>query len=136
MCGTNCEYKVLTTTDVIYIHEKIISRYGGGSGLRDRHLLESALGRIETGYYDSVFSVGAALFEGIYLNHAFVDGNKRTAFCVLHVFLQLNNYTLTMPIDELYYYLDEKWPTCHNDLQSMVVFLLGRHTLPCKKDTL
>lgn len=133
MCSK--EYELLTVSDVIKIHDKIILRYGGCTGLRSKHLLESAVGRIDTGYYDTIFEMAAALFEGIYLNHPFLDGNKRTAFCTLYVFLRLNGLSLVMPVDELYIYLDEKWINDHSDLQSMVVFILKRHTLPCKKDT-
>lgn len=94
--------KLLTVNDVLYIHDRVILRYGGAEGLRDSNLLSSAVGRVDTGYYCSVLETGAALFESIFFNHPFVDGNKRTAFCSFHVFLQLNGYNVRIHPDRLY----------------------------------
>lgn len=59
--------------------------------MRDRGLLESVLFRPQTGYYDDLPAMAAALFESLLLNHAFVDGNKRVAFFAADVFLRLND---------------------------------------------
>lgn len=93
---------MLTINDIIYIHDRVILSYGGATGLRDSTLLQSAVGRIDTGYYNHILETGAALFESIFFNHPFVDGNKRTAFCSFHVFLQLNGHDLRIHPDRLY----------------------------------
>lgn len=74
------------------IHERIIERFGGTTGIRDKGLLESALYRPQTGYYADIAELAAALFESLLLNHPFVDGNKRVAFFVTDVFLRLNGW--------------------------------------------
>ena len=77
------------------IHEKLIGRFGGESGVRDVGLLESALYRPQTGYYRDLTEQAAALFESLLMNHPFVDGNKRVAFFGTDVFLRLNSWKLT-----------------------------------------
>lgn len=84
--------------DVLAIHEAQLSEHGGAEGIRDRGTLESALARAQNlaayGEPDAA-ALAAAYGFGIAKNHAFVDGNKRTAFVVLEFFLELNGYTLT-----------------------------------------
>ena len=82
----------LTVDEVITIHEAIIKNFGGQDGLIDPGLLESALYRPQTGYYNDLFEMAAALFESLLINHPFVDGNKRVAFFATDVFLRLNGY--------------------------------------------
>jgi death-on-curing protein len=86
----------LSVDETLAIHEKLIARFGGGEGVRDHGLLESALFRPQTGYYDDLVSMAAALFESLLLNHAFVDGNKRVAFFSTDVFLRLNGWKLSV----------------------------------------
>lgn len=74
-----------------------IAEHGGGAGVRDEGLLESALSRpVNLAAYGdaSVFKLAAAHALGIAKNHPFVDGNKRTAFIAAAVFLELNGRTL------------------------------------------
>jgi len=75
---------------------RLIARFGGTSGVRDQGLLESALFRPQTGYYEDLSSMAAALFESLLLNHAFVDGNKRVAFFATDVFLRLNGWKISV----------------------------------------
>ncbi len=80
------------------IHLRQIQRHGGGHGLRDEGLLESALARPQNqATYGSptVFDLAASYAFGIARNHPFVDGNKRTAFVVSVVFLRLNGHEPT-----------------------------------------
>ena len=70
---------------------------GGAHGLRDAALLESALARPKNqhGYGEKdTFQLAASYAEGISRNHAFVDGNKRTAFYVAADFLEQHGYQL------------------------------------------
>ncbi|HRP36057.1 MAG TPA: type II toxin-antitoxin system death-on-curing family toxin [Gammaproteobacteria bacterium] len=89
----------LDARDVIFLHERLIGLYGGPGGLRDRGLLESALGRAQQlRAYDEradIIDLAAASTAGIVLNHPFVDGNKRTGFLVGVLFLELNGFRFT-----------------------------------------
>ncbi|HEY3825627.1 MAG TPA: type II toxin-antitoxin system death-on-curing family toxin [Bryobacteraceae bacterium] len=80
----------LTVVEVLAIHADLIERYGGSHGVRDQGLLEAALYRPQTGYYADLIEEAAALWESLSQNHAFIDGNKRTAFAVMYTFLAIN----------------------------------------------
>ena len=83
-------YDYIRIEDVLAIHSDWIKRYGGSQGLRDPGLLEAALFRPQTGYYQSLIHEAAALWESLSQNRPFVDGNKRTAFASTYVFLLIN----------------------------------------------
>jgi len=85
----------VTTADALFFHMQLIERYGGAPGIRDVGALESALHRPQTGYYDTLIHEAAALLESLVQNHPFIDGNKRTAFAVVDVFLRINGRTIT-----------------------------------------
>ena len=75
------------------IHEEQLVQHGGGSGVRDISLLESALAKPEQlAHYGTpdVFDLAAAYAFGISRNHPFIDGNKRAALGACIVFLRLN----------------------------------------------
>ena len=78
------------------IHDRLLSVHGGGPGLRDRGLLQSALARPRQhhAYADSTDIVAMAPFytAGIVRNHPFVDGNKRTGFVVGVLFLEFHGF--------------------------------------------
>lgn len=78
--------------EAVEIHSVLIERFGGPTGIRDLGLLESALYRPQTGYYDNLDEMAAAMFESLIKNHPFVDGNKRVAFFATDVFLRMNGY--------------------------------------------
>lgn len=88
------EVHYLSVDEVLAIHERLIERFGGSTGVRDPGLLVSALYRPQTGYYADLAEMGAALFESLLMNHPFVDGNKRVAFFATDVFLRLNGWRL------------------------------------------
>jgi len=75
------------------------------SVIRDKGLLESALFRPQTGYYDDIAELAAALFESLILNHAFVDGNKRVAFFVTDTFLRLNGWKLSVETESAHTFI-------------------------------
>ena len=81
--------------DVLAIHEDQIRHFGGATGLRDAGQLEAALFRPQSGYYADIVAEAAALWESLSQNHAFVDGNKRTAFAATFTFLAINGLDLT-----------------------------------------
>ena len=78
---------------VLAIHDEQLAEHGGSAGLRDAGLLDSALARPpnRAGYAEPDIAELAAIYAlGIAQNHPFIDGNKRTAFVVLELFLRLN----------------------------------------------
>ncbi len=83
---------------VLAIHEAQLAEHGGIAGIRDEGLLSSALARPHNrdayGERPDVASLAAAHPFGIARNRAFLDGNKRTAFVVMELFLNLNGWTL------------------------------------------
>lgn len=83
---------------LILLHAESLAEFGGGEGLRDEGLLESALARARNLFaYEGVTdlaALAAAYSAGIARNHPFVDGNKRAALLVIELFLQRNGYSL------------------------------------------
>jgi death on curing protein len=78
---------------VLAIHDEQLAEHGGALGIRDEGLLESALARPlnRAGDGEPNMAELAALYAiAIARNHPFVDGNRRTAFAALCVFLALN----------------------------------------------
>ena len=88
-----------TLEEALYLHDRLIERFGGRAGVRDLGLLESALARPRSGYYESLSLQAAALMQSLSQNHAFVDGNKRIAFALTAIFLKLNGYRLVVGAD-------------------------------------
>ena len=91
------------TRAVHIVHDRQIARHGGASGLRDEGLLQNALQRpVNKWQYENAdtFEWAAAFAFGIAKAHAFVDGNKRTAFVTSVTFLRLNGWHfITEPAD-------------------------------------
>ena len=86
----------LTIAEVLAIHKQQIEEYGGIDGIRAGGLLESAVFRPQTGYYNNVVEEAAALMESLVNNHPFLDGNKRVAFAAAHTFLLVNGFDLAV----------------------------------------
>ena len=89
------------------IHDRQLAEHGGGSGVRDEGLLESALARPQQRhtYGDpppDLADLAASLAYGLARNHPFVDGNKRTAAVACEVFIMLNSAELNADDHELY----------------------------------
>ncbi|MHB1311872.1 MAG: type II toxin-antitoxin system death-on-curing family toxin [Gemmatimonadaceae bacterium] len=93
------EPRWLSVTTVEALHETLVQRVGGGSGIRDRGLLESALARAPQRFHHVANtdhpSPAATLAFGLARRHPFVDGNKRTAWIVAATFLEINGYHVT-----------------------------------------
>ena len=78
---------------ILAYHDILLSRHGGGTGIRDEGMLDSALGRPLNLYnYEkaSVYELAASYGYGLLKNHPFVDGNKRIGFTAAVLFLELN----------------------------------------------
>ena len=85
--------------DALALHDRLLALDGGAAGVRNLGLLQSALARPQQLYAygedpDTV-DMAAAYMVGIPRNHPFVDGNKRTAFVVGVLFLEINGYRFT-----------------------------------------
>jgi len=78
---------------------------GGLQGVRDIGLLESAVFRPQTGYYEDLLHQAAALMESLGRNHAFIDGNKRIALAGVDAFLRSNGFKLEVDSLEAYEFI-------------------------------
>jgi len=85
---------------VLKIQQNQIHQHGGSLGVRDENLLSASLARprhLFTYGQPNLFELAASYGYGLAKNHPFIDGNKRTAFMVIYVFLGLNGYLLEVP---------------------------------------
>lgn len=85
----------LTIEQVIELHDEMLKRYGGLSGIRDKNLLWSAIDAPKAAMfgqdmYSSVYEKAAAYLYHLVCNHPFNDGNKRTGYAVTLIFLEVN----------------------------------------------
>ncbi len=76
------ELDFLDADEVLDLHAAQLEVFGGGSGLRDRGLLESAVAQPQASFggqyaHDGLFATAAAYLFHIVSNHPFIDGNKR-----------------------------------------------------------
>lgn len=100
------EIRFLSVTDVLTLHEDTIRHEGGMPGLRDPGLLESAVLMPQQQFdgrylHDGLAAMAAAYLFHIAQNHAFRDGNKRTAVLAALVFLDVNGVENLPAPDEL-----------------------------------
>jgi death-on-curing protein len=115
--------------EVITAHSRLIARFGGSLGIRDRGALESALARPQSGYYVDTIQEAAALWDSLSQNHPFVDGNKRVAVTVTAAFLKINGYRLAFDDLEAYDFLMRLYETGTMRFQELDIFL-RRHAVP------
>lgn len=97
----------LALDEVLAIHEDRIRKYGGGSGIRDLGLLESAMGTVMATFageflHQTLFEMAAAYLFHICKNHPFIDGNKRTALACALTFLRMNGVRFAFEENALY----------------------------------
>ena len=88
----------LEASVALAVHDEQLAEHGGAGGVRDAGLLESALARpLQLASYGEpdVADLAAAYGFGIARNPPFIDGNKRTAFVAVELFLVLNGWSLT-----------------------------------------
>ena len=90
----------LSVEEALELHRMLIEQFGGSPGVRDMGLLESAVFRPQSGYYETLSVQAAALLHSFALNHAFIDGNKRVAFAAAAVFLCVNGFRLHVSAKE------------------------------------
>jgi death on curing protein len=86
---------MISIQETVYIHSLLIKTFGGSEGVRDFNALESALNRPFQHFdnvelYPSIIEKAASLLESILNNHPFIDGNKRTGYVLMRLFLKKN----------------------------------------------
>jgi len=103
----NKSLKHLTVEAVKAIHGEVLAAHGGAAGIRDETLLESAVAAPQASMMgqpliSDPIEIAAAYLFYICKNHAFVDGNKRTALAVCLVFLEENGlfHDRKLPIND------------------------------------
>jgi len=112
-----------TTVEVLAIHKYLIQEFGGKAGLRDLGSLESALGRLTSGYYSSIEEEAAALMESLSQNHPFIDDNKRVAFFTTDTFLRMNGYFINCDNEEAYSFFQSLFDTQTFDFEHLILWL-------------
>jgi death on curing protein len=92
---------------VLAMHSEQLSEHGGSNGIRDETLLDSALAKPRNvfDYADEpdIFRLAASYASGIARNHAFMDGNKRTALVVSITFLDRNGWDIVATKEDIYF---------------------------------
>ncbi|MGC2625623.1 MAG: type II toxin-antitoxin system death-on-curing family toxin [Candidatus Udaeobacter sp.] len=103
----NKSFKHLTVEAVKAIHREVLAAHGGAAGIRDETLLESAVAAPQASMMgqpliSDPIEIAAAYLFYICKNHAFVDGNKRTALAACLVFLEENGplSDRKLPVDD------------------------------------
>jgi death on curing protein len=101
---------MISSTEVEQLHKILITKFGGSHGIRDKASLDSALARPFQKFegkdlYPTVIEKAAALVESILINHPFQDGNKRTGYTLLRIFLLNNGLDITASEDNKYEFI-------------------------------
>ena len=96
----------LSLDDILESHQNQIDTYGGGQGIRDIGLLESAIAQPEACFdgqflHADVFEMAAAYLYHLVMNHPFVDGNKPVGLEAALIFLEVNDQSLNASDEEL-----------------------------------
>lgn len=120
-----------TMAEALALHEKLIERFGGLPGVRDKGLLEAALARPQSGYYETLSLQAAALMQSLAQNHSFIDGNKRVAFALTAIFLRMNNFRLEVDADSGEIFIIEILIKKRAELDTIVKWL-EKHMKPVK----
>jgi death on curing protein len=98
---------MISSIDAQRIHKILIEKFGGSPGIRDPGGLSSALSRPFQTFegkdlYPSTLHKAACLIESILMNHPFIDGNKRTGYVLMRLFLIQNALDLKVGEQEKY----------------------------------
>ena len=93
--------------EVELLHRILIDKFGGSHGIRDKAALESAISRPFQTFdgndlYSSFLEKAASLIESILVNHPFIDGNKRTGYTLLRLYLIQNGLDINASQDNKY----------------------------------
>jgi death-on-curing protein len=95
------EPKFLTLIEVLYLHDESLARFGGSAGIRERGMVQSAMGSAQNAFWyghGGLYEIASAYAFHIAESQAFVDGNKRTAAASAIMFLRKNG--VRFPVDD------------------------------------
>jgi death-on-curing protein len=89
------------------LHNQLIDQFGGIKGIRDINLLQSALARPYATFdkedlYPEPCDKAAAIFESLIINHPFIDGNKRIAYVMMRLTLNISHCDIKATQEEKY----------------------------------
>jgi len=97
----SANWRWISKQALLLLHAESLAEHGGGEGIRDEALLDSAMARPQNvvGYADpaappDIATLAASYGVGLAKNHPLVDGNKRAAFLAVGLFLHLNGHRL------------------------------------------
>ena len=116
----------LTLHEVLELHKKTIEKHGGSMGVRDLGLVESALYRPQSGYYETISAQAASLLQSFCMNHPFVDGNKRVSLLVCVVFLKMNGFNLKVKNPTLVNFILNEVIQKRADAEAISLWLEGK----------
>ena len=116
----------LTLDELYYLHQRLLERDGGSAGVRDPGLLEAALARPRSGYYETLAAQAAALLQSLVTGHAFVDGIKRVGFAACATFLHMNGYRLKVTTTHAETFLIKRVIGAHADVDTIAAWLEAR----------
>ncbi|MGJ3495634.1 Death on curing protein (plasmid) [Piscirickettsia salmonis] len=97
---------------VLQAHDTMIMQFGGSYGIRDEGLLESALIQPQQAFHykepkPDLYDLAAKYAYHLVKNHAFIDGNKRTALSTCLAFLEINGINTNYKEPALFYAIKE-----------------------------
>ncbi len=97
--------RTLTLSEILDLHHQLIQTSGGDQGIRDIGGLESAIAQPRMTFdgedlYPTIVEKAVALGFSIIKNHPFIDGNKRTGYAAMEIFLVLNGFEINATVDE------------------------------------
>jgi death on curing protein len=98
---------MISVKEVEEIHKIVIEMFGGSHGIRDYNVLDSAIARPFQTFdnkdlYPNPIHKAASLIESILINHPFIDGNKRTGYVIMRIFLIQNGFEISANQEEKY----------------------------------
>lgn len=124
--------RYLFPNQLLFLHKRVTETSGGDPGVRDPGRMEAAVYRPQATFggadlYPDVFSKAAALGRSIIKNHPFVDGNKRTGFEAMRLFMRLNGFDVRAGEDEKFDFVMKISATSDCDVQAIAAWL-KRHS--------
>lgn len=101
---------MISVHETLQLHETLIEAFGGASGVRDSGASKSALERpfqtfASVDLYPDPLEKASALIESILINHPFIDGNKRTGYALMRLYLLSRNLDISASQDAKYLFV-------------------------------
>lgn len=121
------EFVWIPKSVILEVHTILVNKYGGLQGIRNESTLESTLQRPQNLHFyqpgSTLYDLAACYGYGLIKNHCFVDGNKRTAFAAINLFLNYNGYKLVLSRVAAVALMEEVAETNVKDVDLVQLFL-------------